>query len=219
MNELSYEVVDTHPNPDSAVVWLHGLGANGHDFVPIVPELALPSNVKVRFIFPHATSIPVTVNGGAVMPAWYDILSMSIEREIDIDQIQESSKRIHHILNNLITEGMDSKKIILAGFSQGGAVAYESALSFCKPLAGLMAMSTYFATEETLVESPENKNIPLHIFHGTQDTVVPEQLGLSAVRDLKQRGYGVEYSQYTMAHSLCAEQIKDISSFIQKCFN
>ena len=115
MNELLYEVVDTHQNPDSAVIWLHGLGANGHDFVPIVPELALPDDLKVRFIFPHATPIPVTVNGGAVMPAWYDILSMSIEREIDIDQIQGASKRIHHILNNLVTEGMDSKKIILAG--------------------------------------------------------------------------------------------------------
>ena len=219
MITLKFELVETHPNPDSVVVWLHGLGASGDDFVPIVPELNLPSDYKVRFIFPHAPSIPVTINGGVVMPAWYDILSMSIEREIDVDQIMASSKAIHKIIDIEIEKGTEPSRIIIAGFSQGGAVAYESALSYPKTLAGLMNMSTYYATEKTSVLNESNKKIPIFISHGKQDEVVPEVLGLQARDTLTRLGYDVDYKNYMMPHSVCAEQITDISRFIQRCLN
>jgi len=151
MDYLPCEIIETRANPDSAVIWLHGLGADGHDFVPIVPELQLPDSMGVRFVFPHAPSIPITINGGMVMPAWYDIMAMSMEREIDTQQIMASADAVVALIEREIAQGIGSDRIVLAGFSQGGAVCYQAALAYNKPLAGLMAMSTYFATHKTIV--------------------------------------------------------------------
>lgn len=195
---------------DAAVIWLHGLGANGHDFEPIVPELGLPSSLAVRFIFPHAPEIPVTINGGMVMPAWYDILEMNIDRKIDEQQILASSEKIRALIDREIARGVESDRIIIAGFSQGGAVAYQCALTFEKPLAGLLALSTYFATEKTIFPSEANKTLNTYVMHGDFDPVVPAQLGERAVARLKEMGYPTTYSTYPMEHQVCMQQIKAI---------
>ncbi|MCL6415526.1 alpha/beta hydrolase [Aestuariirhabdus sp. Z084] len=200
----------------SAVIWLHGLGASGHDFEPIVPELGLPESMAVRFVFPHAPQIPVTINGGMVMPAWYDILSMDIDRKIDQSQIMQSANAITALIEREIERGIDSQRILLAGFSQGGAVAYQTALSYDKPLAGLMALSTYLATHETLERSEANRQLPMIVDHGMYDPVVPEALGKHAVAVLQSWGYAPEYRTYPMEHQVCPQQIGDISRWLQK---
>ena len=168
--------VDVEPiSPATAtVIWLHGLGADGHDFVPIIPELGLPRDHGIRFIFPHAPALPVTINGGYVMPAWYDILEMSLDRKVDVAQLQASAQEVGKLIEREIARGIPSERIVIAGFSQGGAVAYQAALSYPKPLAGLLALSTYFATTDTVALNAANAQLPIHIFHGKQDTIVPD---------------------------------------------
>lgn len=214
---LPHLTVETGSNPVATVIWLHGLGASGHDFESIVPHLNLPSSLPIRFIFPHAPEIPVTVNGGYVMPAWYDILEMNIERKIDEAQIQQSSDAIKAFIENEIAHGIPSNKIILAGFSQGGAVAYHCGLTFDQTLAGILAMSTYFATWKTLTLNPANKDIPIHLFHGTHDDIVLESMGLEARRILIEQGFEPEYTSYAMSHEVCMEEVRDISKAIQTC--
>lgn len=206
---------ETQSNPSASVIWLHGLGADGNDFAPIVPELGLPDHLAVRFIFPHAPSIPVTVNGGFVMPAWYDILEIEIDRKVDTNGLIESSEQIQKFVEQEQDRGIDSKKIVIAGFSQGGAVAYHFALSYNKPLAGLLAMSTYFATSDIAQYSKANQSIPIKIHHGKFDTVVPEQLAKKAISDLREKGYTPEDKSYPMEHAVCPEQIADISTWLQ----
>ncbi len=212
---LASEVVETSESVDAVVIWLHGLGASGDDFVPIVPELRLPSSMGVRFIFPHAPELPVTINGGMSMPAWYDIISLGLEREVDTDQILISALAIKHIIEDQIRQGIASDRIVIAGFSQGGAVAYEAALTFDQPLAGLIAMSTYFATYKTIEKSTDNQNLPVFISHGLQDAVVSEVLGGNAQKILETMGYQPVYQTYSMEHSVHPQQIADISAFIQ----
>jgi phospholipase/carboxylesterase len=203
----------------AAVIWLHGLGATGDDFAPIVPELNLPEALAVRFIFPHAPSIPVTINGGMVMPAWYDILSMDIDRVIDETQILQSAEAITALIDREIERGVPSDRIIVAGFSQGGAVAYQTALSYPKPLAGLMAMSTYLATHATLSPNAANLELDILVTHGTQDPIVQEILGQQAVEFLLGKGFQPLYVTYPMQHEVCLPQIHDISSWIQERLN
>ena len=205
---------DTTPTPDSAVIWLHGLGADGHDFAPIVPQLHLPELLGIRFIFPHAPKIPVTINGGYVMPAWYDILEMEIDRQVDHVQLLASAKAVSGIIEDQTERGIDSKRIILAGFSQGGAVAYQACLSSEIPLAGLLTMSTYFPTSDSITLSEANRQIPIEIHHGSFDPVVPEHLGRKAHRFLTDKGYQVRYRTYPMEHSVCPRQISDIAVWI-----
>lgn len=207
--------METKNNPDNSVIWLHGLGADGNDFAPIVPELRIPVELGIRFIFPHAPAISVTVNGGFVMPAWYDILEMDIDRKVDIHGLLQSAAQIKGFVDQEIERGIKSDKIIIAGFSQGGAVAYQVALSYEKPLAGLLTMSTYFATKDVIKPSEINKNIPIEIHHGSHDPVVPELLGQAAAKDLTDLGYKVNYQTYPMEHSVCPEQIGDISHWLQ----
>lgn len=199
---------------DAAVIWLHGLGANGHDFEPIVPELGLPDSLAVRFIFPHAPEIPVTINGGYVMPAWYDILEMDIDRKIDQTQILASAASIRALIARELERGVPSDRIVLAGFSQGGAVAYETALSFDQPLAGLLAMSTYFATADSVIWHNANKALPVMVMHGEQDPVVPVQLGERALGVLTRHGYRPEWKSYAMEHQVCYPQIADIGQWL-----
>ena len=207
---------ETQPEPDASVIWLHGLGADGNDFAPIVPELRLPSSSAVRFIFPHAPSIPVTVNGGFVMPAWYDILEMEIDRKVDTAQLMKSASDIDSFITRELKRGIESNRIIIAGFSQGGAVAYQVALSSELQLGGLLAMSTYFATADSIQLSQENKKIPIKIQHGTHDPVVPESLGQKATTQLVKLGYSVNYQNYPMEHAVCPQQISDISLWLQQ---
>jgi len=201
---------------NAAVIWLHGLGADGNDFVPIIPELRLPPSMAVRFVFPNAPSIPVTVNGGYVMPAWYDITAMDIDRKVDVTQLIASAEQIRRLIDREIDRGIPSERIVLAGFSQGGAVAYQTALTHRFALAGLLCLSTYFATGETIIPSSANRQIPIRVCHGTQDPIVPVQLGKAACQRLTAMGYAVEYSVYPMEHAVCPQEIADISRWLQR---
>jgi len=214
MNLLPHIELETAPNPTATIIWLHGLGADGNDFAPIVPELGIPSDIAIRFIFPHAPSIPVTINNGMVMPAWYDILDMSIDRKVDTKQLKQSAANIIDFIENEISRGIANEKIIIAGFSQGGAVAFEVALSYPKKLAGLLAMSTYFATRDSIDWNPVNQNIPVEIHHGSFDPVVPPALGQASYELLKSKDYAVNLKNYPMEHAVCAQQIRDIGSWI-----
>ncbi len=214
MSLLPYLEIETQANPTASVIWLHGLGATGHDFEPIVPELKLSD--AVRFVFPHAPNRAVTVNGGMVMPAWYDIISIDIERRIDSQQIMLSADAIGKLIDQEIERGISSDRIFIAGFSQGGAVAYQTALSYPKPLGGLIALSTYFATSDSIELSQANQSLPVFIGHGTMDNVVLETLGLQAKQTLEAMNYQPEYYTYPIAHSVCMEEIKEISEWLQK---
>jgi len=200
----------------ATVIWLHGLGADGHDFEPVVPELKLPKELAIRFIFPHAPSIPVTINQGSVMPAWYDILHIDFEREVNEEQLLASAADVQALIDREIERGIDSTRIVIAGFSQGGAVGYQAALSYKKPLAGLLAMSTYFATVNIVDVYPANEQLPIEIYHGSNDSMVPEQLAKNSLQFLKMIGFKPNYTSYPMGHSVCLEQINDVSEWLQK---
>lgn len=207
---LNCEVLEPVGAADATVIWLHGLGASGHDFVSVVPHLGLPDHHGVRFVFPHAPEMPVTINGGMVMPAWYDILALSIEREIDLKHIESSSAAVRELIQRELDAGIPSQRIVIAGFSQGGAVAYHTALSYPKPLGGLMALSTYFATAKEVKLSAANKTLPIHIYHGTRDPMVPESMGHTASQILQSMGFAPRYRSYPMQHEVCLEEIQDI---------
>ena len=210
--------IDIEPKtPATAtVILLHGLGADGNDFVPIVSEMRLPSTMAVRFIFPNAPSIPITINGGYVMPAWYDITELAIDRKIDSTQLIDSSEQIRRLIDREIDRGIPSNRIVLAGFSQGGAVSYQTALTYMQPLAGLLCMSTYFATKDTITPNSANKNLPIFLCHGSRDPMVPEHMGQEAQERLTAMGYSVEYKSYPVEHSVCPEEIADISQWLQR---
>lgn len=216
MQELECIELETRSNPTAAVIWLHGLGASGHDFEPVVPELGLPESAAVRFIFPHAPDMPVTINGGMTMPAWYDIKAMDIDRIVDTDQLMASSDAVAKLVDREIERGVKSENIIIAGFSQGGAVAYELGLSYPKRLGGIVALSTYFATAKTVSVSDANRGIPISIYHGTHDPMVPESLGRLSVEKLKELGFDPSYRTFPMEHSVCLEEVQDIGGFIRK---
>ena len=215
MKQLDAIQLDTGPNPNAAVIWLHGLGASGHDFEPVVPELGLPANAAVRFIFPHAPEMPVTINGGIRMPAWYDIKSLELGRTVDKDQLMESAKMVAALVEQEIDRGVAADRIVIAGFSQGGAVAYELGLSYPQRLAGVLALSTYFATADTVECAEANRDIPIRVFHGTQDPMVPEPLGRASVEKLESMGYQVSYTTYPMEHAVCLEEIHAIGEFLK----
>ena len=216
---LNCVIVEHNPSNksiDKSVIWLHGLGASGHDFEPVVPELGLDPQLAVRFVFPHAPRIPVTVNGGMVMPAWYDILEMSLDRKVDVVQIEKSAAAIRDLIQREIEQGVKPENIVIAGFSQGGAVAYQTALTYPQRLAGLLTLSTYLAVEDTSNYTAINKDLPIKIDHGTQDPVVPIVLGQRANETLTNQGYQVEFNTYPMAHQVCLPQIKAIGQWLNK---
>ncbi|AUZ85826.1 alpha/beta hydrolase [Methylophaga nitratireducenticrescens] len=213
---LPHIEIETLANPNASVIWLHGLGADGHDFEPIVQQLSLPDDAAIRFIFPHAPSLAVTINGGMVMPAWYDILEMQIERKVDESQLRVSATAINDLITNEFSRGIVSERIIIAGFSQGGAVAFEVALSHPNRLAGLLALSTYFATKDSIKYHPANSDLPIAIHHGDQDSIVPIQLANNSSELLLSKAYNVELKQYPMEHSVCSQQIADIRQWLIK---
>lgn len=203
----------SHP-ANQTVIWLHGLGADGHDFVPIAAELTFRSKPATRFIFPHAQDLPVTINNGYIMPAWFDILDAQIDRVIDTPQLKQSSAYIHSLIAQQIEYGIASTNIILAGFSQGGAVALDAGLEFSQTLGGLMVLSSYFATTGNIAPAPANAGIPILLQHGLQDPIVPEQLGRESRDKLQAMGYQVQYQTYAMPHSVCPQQVDDISQWL-----
>ncbi|MGM0569096.1 alpha/beta hydrolase [Marinobacter sp.] len=215
MQKLDYIQLDTGENPDAAVIWLHGLGASGHDFEPVVPELGLPQDARVRFIFPHAPEMPVTINGGIRMPAWYDIKSLELGRTVDKDQLVASAGAVAALVEQEIGRGVKPQRIVIAGFSQGGAVAYELGLSYPERLAGILALSTYFATADSVDCSDANRDIPISVYHGIHDPMVPEALGRESVEKLRHMGYQVEYETYPMEHAVCLEEIHAIGRFLR----
>ena len=210
-------VLDPPSPPDAAVIWLHGLGADGFDFVPIVEELRLPPTMAVRFVFPHARPRPVTINGGFVMRAWYDITSLGADRTEDGAGIRESADVVRGYIEQENARRIGSERIVIAGFSQGGAIALQAALRHPQRLAGVMALSTYLPLRETLETqaAPANRDVPILMCHGTRDPVVPAVLGTSSRDLLQSLGYQVEWHSYPMEHSVCMEEVLDISKWLQ----
>lgn len=222
MNEPSSQklemiITETGKNPTAAVIWLHGLGADGNDFVTIVPELGLPDELPVRFIFPHAPQIPVTLNNGYVMRAWYDILSLDRNSPQDQKGIRENSALIVAMIEEQHTQGIAYNRIFLAGFSQGGALALHTALRFPRKLGGIIALSTYMPLhDDYLLERHEaNKNTPIMMVHGTLDPVVPHAFGKNSYEFLKEQGQNIDWSEYPMQHQVCMEEIMAIGEYIQ----
>ena len=197
--------------PDACVIWLHGLGADGHDFEPIVPELRLDPGLSIRFLFPHAPMMPVTINQGFVMRAWYDILEMDIDRKIDHEGLEESAALIQRLIADQISLGIPADRVILAGFSQGGAMTYHVGLSHDPPLAGLMVLSAYLADPEV---ANREGSVPLLCCHGNLDPVVPHALGKSSADRLTELGWPVEWHDYMAPHGLHPDQIGDISQWL-----
>jgi phospholipase/carboxylesterase len=209
--------VETGANPEYAVIWLHGLGADGSDFVPVVPELGLPEAPAVRFVFPHASYMPVTCNGGYVMRAWYDIISLdSTSRRIDEAGIIASRDVVRQLIEREKKRGIPVDRIFLAGFSQGGAVAYTTALTHPEKLAGVIALSTYIPSPGLLSEesATANRAIPIFAAHGMADDVVSPSLGLAARDLLIGRGYHIEWHEYPMPHSVCLEEVWAIGRWL-----
>ncbi|GAB3486138.1 alpha/beta hydrolase [Marinomonas epiphytica] len=211
-------VVETGEHPNAAVIWLHGLGSDGHDFESIVPALALDPELSVRFVFPHAPMRPVTINGGMPMRAWYDIFEMTLERKVDMANIEESRQQINALVEEQIAQGMNPESIVLAGFSQGGVIAYQTALKSQRKFAGVMALSTYLVGADQLPGASESVNgdTCFLIHHGSQDPVVAPSLAVQAQQVLESKGYQVASQTYAMPHSVCPEQIVDISHWLNE---
>ncbi len=200
--------------PVAVVVWLHGLGADGHDFEPIVPELRLPDELPVRFVFPHAPEISVTAFGGQRARAWFDF---DPGGGTDMPSLRKSGSQVQDLIQNEIDNGMPAERIIVAGFSQGGVLALETALYYPKPLAGILALSTFLANPEKITtdKAETNARIPILMCHGRQDSVLPMALGESALSCLMSAAYSVEWCDYPMGHEVCMEEIQEISRWLQ----
>ena len=217
MKPTDYLELATGPSPVAAVIWLHGLGADGHDFEPIVPELRLPASLPIRFIFPHAPVRPVTLNNGMRMRAWYDILRLDGGRE-DEEGIRASQRLVEELIEAEKKKGIPTGKIVLAGFSQGGAIALQTALRHPSRLAGVLALSTYLALAPKLKAEAkeENRNTPIFMAHGTYDDIIPLVRAEQSAQLLKEAGYPVEWHSYPMPHSVCAEEIAAIAAFLRR---
>jgi phospholipase/carboxylesterase len=200
--------------PTVAVIWLHGLGADGHDFEPIVPELKLPQIPAVRFVFPHAPIRSVTINSGAKMRAWYDIDPRApLAGDADI---RASAAAIEELIDEQVARGIATKRIVLAGFSQGGVVALHLGLRYREPLAGIMALSTYLHDPEHVIDgiSLENAGIPIFMAHGLMDPMIPITRAITSREALRALDYPIEWHEYAMGHSVCLEEIKDIARWL-----
>ena len=209
--------IETAAAPLFSVVWMHGLGADGSDFEPVVPELGLDDSPGVRFIFPHAPAIPVTCNGGYVMPAWYDIIALdSSSRTVDEAGIVRSRQAIRDLMARENQRGVPCSRIFLAGFSQGGAIAYTTALTHAEPVAGVIALSTYIPTQKLIVDQAAGAALPIFAAHGSEDDIVAIELGIRARDFLTARGHPVEWHEYPMPHSICIEEIHAVGRWLNK---
>ena len=210
--------VTTGANPSGSVIWLHGLGADGHDFEPIVPELHLPADLPLRFVFPHAPPRPVTINGGMVMRAWYDIISLDAQGRADAAGVHESTAILEELIAREIERGISADKIVIAGFSMGGAIAINTALHTNEKLAGLMALSTYLPLPSEIDGSGGNRNLPVFMAHGSFDPMLPMQWGQMSAEKLTDSGFTIEWHDYPMAHAVCPEEIRDIREWLIRIY-
>lgn len=213
--------IETGRNPAATVIWMHGLGADGNDFVPIVNELDLTGALAVRFVFPHAPMRPVTINNGYVMRAWYDVSFGDLEgrtKRADEKGVRASQEAIGRLIGREAARGIAPRSIVLAGFSQGGAIALQTGLRYPQQLAGIMALSTYLPLAESLPleAAPANSSTPVFMAHGTYDPVVPYGMGSGSCELLSRFGYDVEWHEYPMQHSVCPEEIQDIAAWMRR---
>lgn len=205
----------TGDDPVGSIIWLHGLGADGHDFEPIVPQLELPAALPLRFVFPHAPVRPVTINGGMEMRAWYDIVSLDAAGRADTDGIRASSDALDGLIEREIGRGIQASRIVVAGFSQGGAIALDNVLTHTRRVAGLLALSTYLALPDAARDRFRGDvGVPVFMAHGTFDPMVPYQGGRGTADKLGQLGYRVEWHEYPMAHGVCPQEIADIRAWL-----
>jgi phospholipase/carboxylesterase len=213
--------IETASNPEFSVIWMHGLGADGNDFAPVVPQLRLPPQLRVRFVFPHAPVMPVTLNHGYPMPAWYDILSLDRHtRQADEAGLRRSCAAIARLIERENRRGVPASRIVLAGFSQGGAIAYTVAFTYPERLAGVLALSTYIPSL-ALIEagfSETNRSLPVFAAHGEADTVLPLDIGIAARDALQKNGCAIAWHVYPMGHSVCVEELADIGAWLRTVF-
>ena len=205
--------------PDACVIWLHGLGADGHDFEPIVPELRLDPGLNLRFVFPHAPMMPVTINQGFVMRAWYDIRSADIGAEADEKGVRASAELVGDMIDEQIESGIRPERIVLAGFSQGGAIVLHAGLRYPARLAGIMGLSTYLPLAQALPaeKSEDNQATPIFLAHGSDDPVIPVDLAYKSLKRLEQEGYKVEWHEYKgMPHSVSEQEIYHLAEWLEK---
>lgn len=200
----------------ASVIWLHGLGADGHDFEPIVGELRLPADLPIRFIFPHAPVQPVTINGGYAMRAWYDILEANLGRRVDEAGVRQSAAQVAELIEREVSRGIPAHKIVLAGFSQGGAITLFLGLRYPQRLAGLLALSTYLPCPETLASerSAAMRDASIFMAHGSFDPVVPLALARDTERRLRELDYAPDFREYPMPHSVCGPELQDVRGFL-----
>jgi phospholipase/carboxylesterase len=213
-DEQAVEIVSGGPEPQGSVIWLHGLGADGHDFEPVVPELRLPAELGLRFVFPHAPVQPVTLNGGMSMRSWYDILTLDRDGPVDEPGIRASAATLDKLIERELERGIAADKIVVAGFSQGGAIALLAALRSPHKLAGVMGLSTYLPLVKTFKDEVSVSELPVFMAHGVLDPVLPMALGRDTADWLIENGFNVEWHDYPMAHSVCIEEINDIRSWL-----
>lgn len=207
-------ILQTGKNPQHSIIWLHGLGADGQDFVPIADELELP--VAVRYIFPHAPMRPVTINSGLVMRAWYDIAGPSMDAQQDAAGIRASQLLVEEFIAQEVARGIMPSQIFLAGFSQGGAIALHTAMRQTTPLGGVLALSTYLPLADSVVREAQTSTraTPVFMAHGRNDPVIPYALGAGSRDKLLEFGYAVEWHEYTMQHSVCEQELRDIETWL-----
>ena len=213
--------IETGTNPTATIIWMHGLGADGNDFAPVVPELGLGGLPATRFIFPHAPMMPVTINNGYVMRAWYDVIPGDLEgqsRKTDEKGLRASQAAIDKLIAHENRRGMKTRKIVLAGFSQGGVMALQTGLRCHERIAGIMALSAYLPLAERLPAeaSTANKDVPIFFAHGTYDPLIPIAVATASRDKLIELGYRVEWHEYAMQHSVCAEEIQDIGVWLNR---
>ena len=210
--------IETAPNPDAAVVWMHGLGADGHDFEPIVPELRLPKTTRVRFVFPHAPLRPVTINQGHVMRAWYDIRALAGVRREDEAGVRQSARQIEALLARERQRGIAPGRLVIAGFSQGGAMALHVGLRYADRLAGILALSCYLPLANALDTelSPANRDVPIFWAHGVHDPMIPQAMAEQGRAQLGELGYQIDWHQYPIPHSVSAEEIADVARWLAR---
>ena len=206
--------VQTAPDPEGSIIWLHGLGADGHDFEPIIPELRLPGSLALRFVFPHAPVRPVTLNGGMAMRAWYDIISLDRSGPVDDAGINESSGILESLIEREEQRGIDRERIVVAGFSQGGAIAINTVLRAQGKLGGLLALSTWLALPDAANGEVFDTSLPVFMAHGQFDPMVPMQYGKGSAERLTEVGFDIEWHEYPMAHGVCPQEIADISRWL-----
>jgi phospholipase/carboxylesterase len=216
LKALETVTVETGPRPTATIIWMHGLGADGHDFEPLVPELLDPTLPPLRFVFPHAPVRPVTINNGYAMRAWYDIIGIDRRSAEDFAGIEASAAGIAALIANEKARGIESARIVLAGFSQGGALALHAGTRHRETLAGVIALSCYLPLAGRLAaeRSAQNQSTPIFMAHGLQDPVVPYALGDESRGLLESAGYAVEWHAYPMAHSLCEPEVGDLRSWL-----